>query len=126
MDPYEAGVHSRDMLVVSSEADNNRSVESLFRAELSHGRIPFTTVALRTERERWIGFDARYVYSSGYRNSTLLEDLTVPDPAANASTVRETFVVGDADRKQSSGDFTVVLLPTPRRTFTITTSVHHT
>ena len=126
VDLYEEGGRSFDAAGVPSAASNIQPVESLSRSEPFHGRTPYTTAALRTQKERWIGFNARYVYSSGYRNSTLLESLTVSDPAANASTLRETFVVGDADRKQSSGDLTVVLLPSPRWTVTNTTSFHNT
>lgn len=126
VDLYEEGGDSFDALGFPSAANNVQPVESLSRAEPFHGRTPYTTAALRTQKERWIGFSARYVYSGGYRNSTLLENLTVPDPAANASALRETFVVGDADRKQSSGDFTVALLPNPRWTLTNTTSFHNT
>jgi hypothetical protein len=40
--------------------------------------------------------------------------------------LRQTFVVGDADRKQGSGDFTVTLLPSDKWTITNTTSANNT
>ena len=123
---YEEGGESSDASGVPSYAGNIQCAESINRSEPFHGRTPVTTAALRTNEDRRIGFTARYVYSGGYRNSTLMENVAVLDPAASASTVRETFVVGDADREQSSGDFTLAVLPTARWTVTNTTAFHNT
>ncbi len=109
-----------------TDVSNVQPVESLLRSEPFTGRTPVTTVALRTEKERWIGFSARYVYASGERNSTLNQELGVLDPGSGTTTNRQTFVVGDADRKQSSGDFTVLLLPSARWTITNTTAFNNT
>ncbi len=126
LDFYEEAGDFRDASQLPSAAANIQPVEAFDRSEPFRGRTPVTTVALRTREERRIGFNARYVYSGGSRNSTLLENLSIRDPATSAATSRESFVVGDADRRQSSGDFTVALLPTPRWTITNTTAFHNT
>lgn len=126
VDLYEEGGDSIDASDLPSAAGNIQPVETFSRSEPFHGRTPATTVALRTREDSRIGVNARYVYSGGYRNSTLIENLTVPDPAASASTYRDTFVVGDANRDQSSGDFTVAVLPTARWAITNTTAFHNT
>ena len=126
LDLYEEGGESADALGVQSLATNIQPVEDLRRREPFHGRTPVTTIALRTEADRPLGIAARYVYSGGHRNSTLLENLAIPNPAASASTYRDTFVVGDADRDQSSGDLTVAFAPTARWAITNTTAFHNT
>lgn len=126
LDFYEEDSDFQDASQLPSVATNIQPVTAFDRSEPFRGRTPVTTVALRTGTERRIGFNARYVYSGGARNSTLLENLSVRDPASSAATIRESFVVGDAHRRQSSGDFTVVLLPTERWTITNTTAYHNT
>jgi hypothetical protein len=105
---------------------NVQPAQSLERAEPIHGNTPFTNVVIRTEREHWIGFQGRFTYASGSRNATLGENLVATDPANTISTVRQTFIVGEADRKQGNGDFTVTFLPGEKWTITNTTSANNT
>jgi hypothetical protein len=107
-------------------AANVQPVESIERAEPIHGNTPFTSVVIRTENEHRVGFSGRFTYASGSRNAILGETLIATDPANTISTLRQSFVVGAADRKQGSGDFTVTLLPSGKWTITNTTSVNNT
>jgi hypothetical protein len=107
-------------------AANVQPVESLDRAEPIHGNTPFTSVVIRTENEHRVGFHGRFTYASGSRNAILGENLIATDPANTISSLRQTFVVGDADRKQGSGDFTVTLLPSDKWTITNTTAANNT
>lgn len=106
-----------------SAAANIQEVTSLTRSDPFHGNTPVTTVAIRTEKERWIGVHGRFVYARGQRNAALDENVTAFDPQGNRSTTRQTFIIGDASRKQASGDFTVTLLPTRRWSVTNTSAV---
>ena len=83
-------------------------------------------MALRSRENGRLGVAARFVYAGGYRNSTLMQNLAVPDPATSTATIRDTFVVGDANRDQSSGEVTVNFLASPRLALTNTTSFHNT
>ena len=123
---YEEGGEAADASHLPSAARNVQPVESLRRSEPFHGRTPVTTVALRSHENRRLGVAARFVHSGGYRNSTLMQDLAVPDPAASAATVRDTFIVGDASRSQGSGEITVSFLAGTRLALTNTTSFHNT
>jgi hypothetical protein len=105
---------------------NVQPVTSLSRSDPFHGNTPVTTVAIRTEKERRIGFHGRFVYASGQRNAALSESITGFDPQANLSTTRQAFVIGDASRKQGSGDLTVTAMPTRRLTLTNTSAVSST
>lgn len=109
-----------------SAVGNIQPIQDFGRSEPFRGRTPVTTAALRTRENARIGFTARYVYASGSRDSTLLENLAVPNPAGSVATQRETLVATDANREQSSGELTVVFLPTPRWTITNTTAFHNT
>ncbi len=126
VDLYEEGGDSIDASNLPAAAGNIQPVDTFNRSEPFHGRTPVTTVALRTRDDSRIGVSARYVYSGGYRNSNLIENLSVPNPAASASTYRDTFIVGDANRDQASGDFTLAVLPTGRWAITNTTAFHNT
>lgn len=126
VDLYEEGGESVDASRLPSLARNIQPVESFSRREPFHGRTPFTTVALATPQQRRVAVQARFVHSGGFRNSRLLENLSVPDPAASAVTLRDTLVVGAADRTQGSGDVTVALIPATGLTVTNTTSFHNT
>jgi hypothetical protein len=105
---------------------NVQRVTSLRRSDPFHGNTPVTTVAVRTENERWIGFHGRFVYASGQRNTALDENVTGINPSSGLSTTRQTFIIGDASRKQGTGDFTVTLMPTRRWTITNTSAVNST
>ncbi len=109
-----------------TNVSNAQPIESLTRSEPFHGNTPVTTVALRTEKERWIGFHGRFVYSKGTRNWALSENATAFAPGSNLSTLRQTFLVGDASRAQTSGDFTVTVLPSLKWTVTNTTAASST
>ena len=126
VDLYEEVGTSVDASLGPSLAPNIQPVESLSRSAPFHGRTPITTVALRSRESGRLGIAARFVHSGGYRNSTLMQNLAVPDPAASAATVRDTFVVGDANRKQGSGEVTVTFLASSRLALTNTTSFHNT
>ena len=126
VDLYEEGGESVDASLGPSLAPNIQPVESLSRSAPFHGRTPITTVALRSRENRRLGIAARFAYSDGYRNSVLMQDLAVPDPAASTATIRDTFVVGDANRRQGSGEITVSFLASPRLALTNTTSFHNT
>jgi len=101
-------------------------VTAATRHEPIHGNTPVTSVALRTEKERRINFQGRFVYSHGARNAALRQDVTAFDPARNLSTLRQTFVVGDASRAQTTGEGTVTILPSLRWTITNTTALNST
>ena len=126
VDQYEEGGEAIDASGIPSAAGNIQPLETFSRTEPYHGRTPFTTFALRTQDDRRIGINARFVYAGGHRNSNLIESLSVPNPRAGSSTFRETFVVGDANRDQSSGDFTIAAPLTERWSVVNTTSFHNT
>lgn len=106
---------------IPSLLPNAQPTAGLARSEPYHGNTHITQVALRTERERWIGFQGNFAYVEGRRNSVLSESVT-GTAATGASTLRQTFVFGDAGRKQGSGEFTAMLLPSPKWTLTNTVS----
>ena len=126
VDLYEEEGRQIDESGLPSATSNIQLVEDFSRSQPFHGRTPITTLALRTRRERVIGFNSRFVYASGTRNSALMDNISVPDSAATIAGFREAFVVGDASREQSSGETTILLLPTPRWTVTNTTAFHNT
>lgn len=125
-DLYDERAVSADAAHLPTLAGNVQPVEALVRSEPFRGRTPVTTLALRTAKERSVGFTARLVHSGGYRNSRLLENVTVADPASSASTVRDTLVSGGGRRRQGSGEFTAVILPSSRWTVTNTSAFHNT
>ena len=125
-DNYREDTLYGDAPTLPSASTNVQAVENLQRDEPIHGNTPFTTVVLRTENEHRVGFHGRYTYASGGRNATLSESLVASDPANAISTVRQTFVVGEARRKQGYGDFTLTLLPSSKWTITNTSSVNNT
>ncbi len=125
-DNYREDTLYEDGTGLPSLAANVQPIESLRRAEPIHGNTPSTTVVIRTENEHRIAFHGRYSYASGNRNSILSEDVLATDPVRNLATQRHTFVVGEADRKQGSGDFTVTLMPSEKWTISNTTSVNNT
>ncbi len=125
-DNYKEDTGYGDGSALPSAADNVQPVDSLERAEPIHGNTPFTNVVVRTENEHRVGFHGRFSYASGRRNPTLGENLVATDPANAVATVRQTYVVGEANRKQGYGDFTVTFLPSGKWTITNTTSVNNT
>ena len=125
-DRYEEGGDATSAEWLSPEGTTSQSADSFRLSEPLRRRTPITTLALRTRRERRFGFNARYIYAGGSGDATLRENISTLDPAASLAMHRETFVVGDANRKQSSGDLTVVLLPALRWTVTNTTAFHNT
>ncbi len=126
VDLYEEEGTQTDASGIRSAARNAQVIDTFRRSEPFHGRTPVTTLVLRTREDRPIGFNSRFVYASGARNSTLMDSISVPDSATTAAGHRETLVVGDADREQASGEATIVLLPSPRWTITNTTAFHNT
>ncbi len=125
-DNYKEDTLYGDGSLSPSLSPNVQPVESVRRNEPIHGNTPVTSVAIRTEKEHKIGFQGRYVYASGNRNFLLSEDITAINSDLNLSSLRHTFIMGDARRKQGSGDFTVAFMPTDRWTISNTTSVNNT
>lgn len=124
LDNYREDPRFGDASTVGGVLQNVQPIDAFgFRDEPIHGNTPITMVALRTEKERRIGFHGRYIYSGGMRNFTLAEDITGSNPDFGVSSRRQTFVVGDARRAQGSGEGTVVLQPTDRWTITNTTAM---
>ena len=126
LDNYKEDPIFGDASTLPLPSTNVQQVESVRRDEPIHGNTPVTTVAIRTEKEHKIGFQARYVYAGGNRNFILSQDITAFSPALNLSSTRQTFVFGDADRKQGNGDFTIVFMPTDQWTISNTTSINNT
>ena len=126
VDLYEEEGIQTDASGLPSATSNIQLVEDFARTQPFHGRTPITTMALRTRKDRTIGFNSRFVYASGTRNSALMDNISVPDSATTIAGFREAFIVGDASREQSSGETTIVLLPTPRWTISNTTAFHNT
>lgn len=122
--------YKEDTLYTDASALNGalsaQPVNSASRHEPIHGNTPVTSVAVRTDEERRVNFQGRFVYSHGARNAALRQDVTAFDPARNLTTLRQTFVVGDASRAQTTGEATVTLLPSSRWTITNTTAVNST
>lgn len=119
LDNFKEDTAFEDASALQGSLQNVQPVDSLSRSEPIHGNTHITQLAVRTERESWIGFQGRFAYSDGNRQSTLSES-AVASGLGSASTVRQTFVFGGADRTQSSGEFTVTLLPSPKWTLTHT------
>ena len=126
LDNYKEDTVYGDGSRFGSLSPNVQPVDSLQRNEPIHGNTPVTSVAIRTENEHKIGFQGRYVYASGNRHFILSEDITAVNSDLNLSSFRQTFIVGDAQRKQGNGDFTVTFMPTDRWTISNTTSVNNT
>ena len=124
-DNYKEDTEYGDGSIFPTQVTNVQPVESLRRDEPIHGNTPVTSVAIRTENEHLVGFHGRYVYASGSRNFVLSEDVTALDPALGLSTLRQTVILGDARRKQGSGDFTVAVMPSDPWTITNTTSINN-
>ena len=125
-DNYKEDPVFGDASTLPLPSPNVQPVDSVRRDEPIHGNTPITTIAIRTEKERKLGFQARYVYAGGNRNFILSESITAVNPDLNLSSLRQTFVFGNADRKQGAGDFTVVFMPTEQWTLSNTTSVNNT
>ena len=126
LDNYREDTEFSDASGLPSALSNVQPVSALRRHEPIHGNTPVTGITIRTENEHVVGFHGRYVYSGGERNFVLSEDVTAADPGRNFSTLRQTFVMGEADRKQGTGDFTLTLLPTEKWTVTNTTALNNT
>ncbi len=104
--------------------DNVQLTTEASRHEPIHGNTPVTIVALRTEQERRINFQGRFAYSNGSRNTALREDVTAFNPGTNLTTLRQTFLIGDAGRTQTTAEGTITLLPSLRWTITNSTAVN--
>ena len=126
LDNYKEDTLYADASGADGLLENVQAVTAATRSEPIHGNTPVTIVALRTETERRVNVQGRFVYSHGARNAALREDVTAFDPARNLSTLRQTFIVGDASRAQTTGEGTVTLLPSLRWTVTNTTALHST
>ena len=107
LDNYREDTEFSDASGLAGALSNVQAVSALRRHEPIHGNTPVTGITIRTENEHVVGFHGRYVYSGGERNFILSEDVTAVNPGRNLSTLRQTFVMGDANRKQGTGDFTV-------------------
>ncbi len=125
-DNYKEDTAYSDGSVFPAAIGNVQPVTELTRSDPFHGNTPVTTVAVRTEKERRVGFHGRFIYASGQRNAALDENVIGFDPQRNRSTQRQTFVIGDASRKQGAGDLTVTFMPTRRLTITNTGAVNST
>ncbi len=123
LDDYKEDTVFRDASQLPSSASNVQPVDGISRAEPFHGNTPVTSVNVRSQNEGPVGFHGRYVYSSGSRNSAFSQ--TLMSSSAFQSVTRQTFVLGDADRKQGSGDFTLLLTPSSKLTVTNTTSINN-
>ncbi len=126
VDAYEEEGSQDDASGLPSATSNIQLVDDFTRSQPFHGRTSITTLALRTRKDRVIGFNSRFVYAGGTRNSVLTDSISVPDSPTTIAGYREAFIVGDANREQSSGETMIVLLPTPRWTITNTTAFHNT
>ena len=126
IDLYQEEGSQADASGLPSATSNIQPVDGFTRSQPFHGRTSITTLALRTRKDRVIGFNSRLVYAGGRRNSALTDNISVAGSATRTAGYREAFIVGDASRDQSSGEATVVLLPTPRWTITNTTAFHNT
>jgi hypothetical protein len=124
LDNYKDETAYGNAAFFSSSLPNVQGTSGLERYEPFHGNTHITQVAVRTARERWIGFQGSFAYVNGQRNSVLSESVTGTEPAG-ASTLRQTFVFGDAGRTQGSGEFAVTLLPSPKWTLTHTVSANN-
>ena len=105
---------------------NVQEVSGLRRDEPIHGNTPVTSINIRTEEEHILGFHGRYVYAGGRRNFALSEAVTAVNAARGLSTLRQTVVLGDASRKQGTGDFSVTFMPSEKWTITNTTAINNT
>ncbi|MBI1358437.1 MAG: hypothetical protein GC160_29220 [Acidobacteria bacterium] len=126
LDNYKEDTLYADAGGIGGGLQNVQAVTSAERHEPIHGNTPVTTLALRSEKERRINVQGRFVYSHGARNAALREDVAAFDPTRNLSTLRQTFIVGDASRAQTTGEGTVTLLPSVRWTVTNTTALNST
>ena len=87
-----------------SLAPNIQPVESLSRSAPFHGRTPITTRGAAQSRERALGYCGSLRPFRGLPQLDAdAEPLGARPRAASAATVRDTFVVGDANRKQGLG-----------------------
>lgn len=107
-----------------SSLPNVQPTSGLVRSEPYHGNTHITQLAMRTEKERWIGLQGSLAYVEGRRNSVLSESVT-GTATTGASTLRQTFVFGAANRTQGSGEFTVTLLPSPKLALMHTVSANN-
>lgn len=126
LDNYKQDTLYADASSVEGVLDNVQPVAGASRHEPIHGNTPVSMLAVRSEKERRVNLQGRFVYSHGSRNAALRQDVTAFDPGRNLSTLRQTFLVGDASRAQTTGEATVTLLPSLRWTITNTTAVNST
>ena len=125
-DNYKEDTEYGDASRLPGILTNVQEVSGLRRDEPIHGNTPVSSINIRTEKEHILGFHGRYVYAGGKRNFALSEAVTGVNSARGLSTLRQTFVLGEADRRQGTGDFTVVFLPSEKWTITNTTSINNT
>ncbi len=123
-DNYKEDTEYRDASLGPGLTEDARLLDGVVRTEPFQGNTPVTSIHARSEKERKIGFHGRWVYSSGNRNAVL--NRTLSASSASQSTARQTFVLGGASRKQGTGDFTVLLMPSSRLTVSNTTSIDNT
>lgn len=123
LDNYKEDTEFSDASQLASLAPNVQAVDAISRAEPFHGNTPVTSINVRSQNEGLLGFYGRYVYSSGSRNSKFSQ--TLMSSSAFQSVTRQTFVLGDADRSQGTGDFTLLLTPSSKFTLTNTTSINN-
>lgn len=102
----------------------NRLLDGIARHEPFHGNTPVTAVHARNVKEGKLGFQGRWVYASGERNAALSRALAA-SPALQ-SNLLQTFVLGGASRKQGTGGFTVLWMPSPKLTVSNASAVDNT
>ncbi len=123
-DNYKEDTEYRDASLGPGSPADARLLDGVGRAEPFHGNTPVTSIHLRSENEGKVGFHGRWVYASGNRNARLNRALTA-SPALQSTTL-QTFVLGGASRKQGTGDFTALWMPSAKLTLSNTTSVDNT
>jgi len=125
-DNYKEDTEFGDASQVPGVPANVQEISGFRRHEPIHGNTPVTSINIRTEKEHLIGFHGRYVHAGGTRNFALSEALTGVNSAQGLSTLRQTAVFGEADRRQATGDFTVTFMPSDKWTITNTSAVNNT
>lgn len=123
---YEEHDEASDASHWPTLANNVYPIETIRLSIPVRRSTPVTTLSVRTDSERVVGFVLQYVYAGGQRNAMLTEELAVRATGAVAADRRETAVIGDANQRLNSGQMMIVATPTPRWTITNTTAFHNT
>ncbi len=110
-DSYREAALNRDASTLEPRIPNLQPIATLDRLHPIERVTPFTTLALRTERERRVAFSARYTYAGGTSSGRLSERLAVLDPAGSPAMQREAYVMSDASRRHTTGQWTATFIP---------------